>query len=167
MKSKLPLLDVSTPSSICRTQRRLRESRISRWMTSQNPRPSDRALYPPPNKCCSSPRPRGSGVRAGPWKFWDVSPRLAFWLLAIIVVLRCYDGHPMPDWPYGITLNALISVLSTVMKATMTFVLTESLAQLKWSWFNAGNRLSDLALLDAASRGAMGAFVVLFRFIPR
>lgn len=88
-------------------------------------------------------------------------------LVAIIVVLFKFDGRPMPDWPYGITLNALISVLSTVMKATMAFVLAESLAQLKWSWFRRGNKLSDLALLDAASRGAMGALVVLFRFLPR
>ncbi|KAJ5112561.1 hypothetical protein N7532_000606 [Penicillium argentinense] len=72
-------------------------------------------------------------------------------LIAIIVVLFKYDGRPMPDWPYGITLNALVSVLSTVMKATMAFVLTECLAQLKWSWFHSGNKLSDLAILDAAS----------------
>lgn len=88
-------------------------------------------------------------------------------LVAIIAVLFYYDGRPMPEWPYGITLNALVSVLSTVMKATMAFILTESLAQLKWSWFRDGNKLSDLALLDAASRGVMGAFVVLFRFLPR
>jgi hypothetical protein len=73
----------------------------------------------------------------------------------------------MPEWPYGITLNALVSVLSTVMKATMAFIFTECLAQLKWSWFRGGNKLSDLALLDAASRGAAGAFIVLFRFLPR
>jgi hypothetical protein len=73
----------------------------------------------------------------------------------------------MPEWPYGITLNAVVSVLSTVMKATMAFILTECLAQLKWSWFRVGNKLSDLALLDAASRGAAAAFIVLFRFLPR
>ncbi|OOQ85978.1 hypothetical protein PEBR_23361 [Penicillium brasilianum] len=88
-------------------------------------------------------------------------------LVAIIVVLFYYDGKSMPDWPYGITLNALVSVLSTVMKATMAFILTECLAQLKWSWFRGGNKLSDLALLDAASRGAAGAIIVLFRFLPR
>ncbi|KAL4807997.1 hypothetical protein BDV18DRAFT_167820 [Aspergillus unguis] len=88
-------------------------------------------------------------------------------LVAIIVVLLHYDGQPRPQWPYGITLNALVSVLSTVMKASMAFILTESLAQLKWSWFRGGNKLSDLALLDAASRGVLGAFVVLFRFLPR
>jgi Protein of unknown function (DUF3176) len=88
-------------------------------------------------------------------------------LVAIIAVLFYYDGKPMPQWPYGITLNALVSILSTVMKATMAFILAESLAQLKWSWFRDGNKLSDLALLDAARRGVMGAFVVLFRFLPR
>lgn len=88
-------------------------------------------------------------------------------LVAIIAVLYAYDGKPMPDWPYGITLNALVSLLSTVMKAAMAFPITEALSQLKWSWFNRGNKLSDLSALDAASRGAIGAFMVLFRFLPR
>ncbi|KAL4946708.1 hypothetical protein BDV06DRAFT_231788 [Aspergillus oleicola] len=108
-------------------------------------------------------------------KFWGASWTLEIlgcltsivFFVAIIAVLFYYDGRPMPQWPYGITLNALVSVLSTVMKATMAFILTESLAQLKWSWFRDGNKLSDLALLDAASRGVMGAFVVLSRFLPR
>ncbi|KAL4923316.1 DUF3176 domain-containing protein [Aspergillus undulatus] len=108
-------------------------------------------------------------------KFWGANWTLEIlgcltsivFLVAIIAVLFYYDGRPMPQWPYGITINALVSVLSTVMKATMAFILTESLAQLKWSWFRDGNKLSDLALLDAASRGVMGAFVVLFRFLPR
>ncbi|CAI7572678.1 unnamed protein product [Penicillium glandicola] len=88
-------------------------------------------------------------------------------LAAILVVLYMYNGKPMPDWSYGITLNSLVSVLSTVMKATMVLIVTESLSQLKWSWFSKGNKLSDLALLDAASRGPAGAFVALFRFVPR
>lgn len=88
-------------------------------------------------------------------------------LVGIFVVLYEFDGQPTPDWPYGITLNALISVLVTIMKAAMAFPITEALSQLKWSWFNEGNKLSDLALLDAASRGAVGALVVLFRFLPR
>lgn len=88
-------------------------------------------------------------------------------LVAIVAVLYVYDGKPMPDWPYGITLNALVSVLSTVMKAALAFPITEALSQLKWSWFNRGNKLSDLSALDAASRGAFGAFLVLFRFLPR
>lgn len=102
------------------------------------------------------------------WSWEIVSCVIAIGSLAgIIVVLYVFDGQSTPDWPYGITLNALISVLVTVMKAAMAFPITEALSQLKWSWFNEGNKLSDLALLDAASRGAVGAVVVLFKFIPR
>ncbi|KAJ5408174.1 hypothetical protein N7509_002057 [Penicillium cosmopolitanum] len=108
------------------------------------------------------------GFWGSSWTFEIIGSIISIaFLVGIIVVLFKYDGQPMPDWPYGITLNALISVLSTVMKASMAFVLTECLAQLKWSWFHSGNKLSDLALLDAASRGVAGAFFVLFRFLPR
>lgn len=111
---------------------------------------------------------QATGFCGSSWVLEVVSSVLAVAaLVAIIAVLYVYDGKPMPDWPYGITLNALVSVLSTVMKAAMAFPITEALSQLKWSWFNRGNKLSDLSALDAASRGAIGAFMVLFRFLPR
>ncbi|KAE8394979.1 hypothetical protein BDV23DRAFT_169020 [Aspergillus alliaceus] len=87
-------------------------------------------------------------------------------LVAIIVVLYDYNGKPMADWPYGVTLNAVISILTTLMKAAMAFPITEALSQLRWPWSSQGNKLSDLALLDAASRGAIGAALVLMRCIP-
>ena len=136
----------------------------------------------PPDSAPGSPRPstpltpneqafvraQSSGFWGAGWS-WEISSCvLAIGaLVGIIVVLYVFDGQSTPDWPYGITLNALISVLVTIMKAAMAFPITEALSQLKWSWFNEGNKLSDLALLDAASRGAFGAFIVLFRFIPR
>lgn len=102
------------------------------------------------------------------WNFEILNCLIAVgFLVAIIVVLYNFDGKPVPDWPYGITLNALVSVLSTAMKAGMVCIATESLSQLKWSWFNQGNKLSDLALLDAASRGPAGALIALFCFVPR
>ncbi|KAJ5633356.1 hypothetical protein N7490_009695 [Penicillium lividum] len=88
-------------------------------------------------------------------------------LIAVIIVLENYDGKPMPEWPYGITLNALVSLLSTFMKAAMAFAITEGLSQLKWSWFTQRNQLSDIVLLDSASRGPLGAAIVLLRFLPR
>ncbi|PYI04662.1 hypothetical protein BO78DRAFT_462472 [Aspergillus sclerotiicarbonarius CBS 121057] len=113
-------------------------------------------------------QPRAAGFWGAGWAWEIVSCVIAVAaLVAIIVVLYNYDGQPIPDWPYGITLNALISLLVTVMKAAMVFPITEGLSQLKWSWFNRGNRLSDLSLLDAASRGAVSATLVLFRFLPR
>lgn len=136
----------------------------------------------PPESQPSSPRPLSpltpneqAFVKAQSTGFWGAgwSWELASCVIAIgslvgiIVVLDVFDGKSTPDWPYGITLNALISVLVTVMKAAMAFPVTEALSQLKWSWFNEGNTLNDMALFDAASRGAVGAVVVLFRFIPR
>lgn len=132
----------------------------------------------PPDSAPNSPRPltpneqalvqAQSGFWGAGWS-WELSSCFIAIgaLVGIIVVLYEFDGQSTPDWPYGITLNALISLLTTVMKAAMAFPITEALSQLKWSWFNSGNKLSDLALLDAASRGAVGAVVVLFRFIPR
>ncbi|PKY05453.1 hypothetical protein P168DRAFT_233986 [Aspergillus campestris IBT 28561] len=86
---------------------------------------------------------------------------------SIVAVLAWYDGRPMPDWPEGITLNAILSVLTSIMKAAMVLIITEALSQLKWSWFNQRKQLSDLAVLDAASRGTPGAILVLTRFMPK
>ncbi|KAE8385910.1 hypothetical protein BDV23DRAFT_164216 [Aspergillus alliaceus] len=111
---------------------------------------------------------QGSGSLGTSWLWEILSCVIAVAsLAAIIVVLYMYDGKSIPDWPYGITLNAVISLLTTLMKAAMAFPITEALSQLKWSWFSRGNQLSDLALLDAASRGAIGAVLVLLRFVPR
>ena len=86
---------------------------------------------------------------------------------SIVAVLAWSDGRPMPDWPEGITLNAILSVLTSIMKAAMVLIITEALSQLKWSWFNQRKQLSDLAVLDAASRGTPGAILVLTRFMPK
>ncbi|OJJ67567.1 hypothetical protein ASPBRDRAFT_47625 [Aspergillus brasiliensis CBS 101740] len=113
-------------------------------------------------------QPRSSKFSLSGWTWEIVSCVVAVAaLVAIIIVLYNYDNRPMPDWPYGITLNAVVSVLVTLMKAAMIFPITEGLSQLKWSWFNRRNQLSDLSLLDAASRGAFSATFVLFRFLPR
>lgn len=88
-------------------------------------------------------------------------------LVTIAAVLRAYDGISLLDWPYGITINALVSILVIMMKAAMMVPLAEGLSQLKWSWFRKPVKLYDLALIDAASRGAVGAGRAMFHFIPR
>ena len=123
----------------------------------------DPPLTPPEREPVPSPEKWSSN-----WTLELLSCVLSLgFLVAIIVVLVSYDGKPIPDWPYGITLNALVSVLSTFMKAATAFAVAEGLSQLKWSWFTRRNTLSDMALLDAASRGPLGAAMVLFRFLPR
>ncbi|KAL2797288.1 hypothetical protein BJX66DRAFT_335191 [Aspergillus keveii] len=85
-------------------------------------------------------------------------------IVAIVLVLRRYDGRQQPGWQ-GISLNSLLSWLSTVAKAYLLFSLTESLGQLKWAWFSSKNHpLSDLKVFDSASRGGfLGALELIWR----
>ena len=47
-------------------------------------------------------------------------------LIAICIVLRVHANKPLPEWPYGITINALIAILTVVLKACVALPLSES-----------------------------------------
>ncbi|POS72857.1 hypothetical protein DHEL01_v208754 [Diaporthe helianthi] len=104
--------------------------------------------------------------KTGSW-FWEVVATLfAIGAVASIVALLArYEGKPLPSWPYAITLNALIAVLTTVANAAMAVPLSSGLGQLKWERMKNGYaRLADMEVLDEASRGAWGAINMLLRF---
>ncbi|KAF2219797.1 hypothetical protein BDZ85DRAFT_41258 [Elsinoe ampelina] len=84
-------------------------------------------------------------------------------LTGVIVLLLVYDGKPTPEWPRVITINSAIAVLTTVMKGTMIFAVSEGLSQIKWTAFMQPRLLSDLSAFDSASRGPWGAFLFLLR----
>ena len=46
-------------------------------------------------------------------------------LFAIIITLYSHNGRPLPDWPFGISVNALVSVFAVILKVTMLVVVTE------------------------------------------
>ncbi|KAK5937970.1 hypothetical protein PMZ80_009559 [Knufia obscura] len=83
--------------------------------------------------------------------------------IAIYAVLGAFDGRPNPSFKYGLTLNALISILATTSKVALIFAVSNALSQLKWVWFNGDNnhRLLDAELFDEASRGPLGAIKIL------
>jgi hypothetical protein len=73
------------------------------------------------------------------------------------VILRKYDGQQQPAWR-GVSLNTVLSWLSTAAKACIALPLTSALSQLKWVWFAKRARpLSDLKVFDNASRGVYGS----------
>ncbi|OJJ98496.1 hypothetical protein ASPACDRAFT_1857753 [Aspergillus aculeatus ATCC 16872] len=84
-------------------------------------------------------------------------------IVAIAAILNHYDGQQQPDWP-RVSLNSVISWLSTIASAGLMFALTNSLGQLKWVWFaRQKKRLSDLKPFDSASRGGvMGSLELLW-----
>ncbi|KAH7391646.1 hypothetical protein BKA64DRAFT_747158 [Cadophora sp. MPI-SDFR-AT-0126] len=83
-------------------------------------------------------------------------------LVAIVIVLNHYDGQPSPKWPYEITLNTLVSVFSTLLKALMMMAVAECISQLKWIWFKDPRSLMDLTTFENASRGPWGSAQLLF-----
>lgn len=82
-------------------------------------------------------------------------------LIAIICVLNQHDGQPLPEWKYGITLNALVSVLSTILKAAAVMPLAVGISQAKWLWYAEPRPLKDIETFDDASRGPWGSLLLL------
>ncbi|KAK1813629.1 polynucleotide adenylyltransferase [Friedmanniomyces endolithicus] len=81
---------------------------------------------------------------------------------AIVVLLSHYDGKPLPNWKYGLTMNGVISILAVVTKASMMLPVAETLSQLKWCWFWKTHRpVCDFESFDGASRGPWGSLMML------
>ncbi|KFY10144.1 hypothetical protein V492_05157 [Pseudogymnoascus sp. VKM F-4246] len=85
-------------------------------------------------------------------------------LMATIIILAKYEGKPIYNWPYKITLNTVIAVLATVAQVSLMVPVTSSVSQLKWLWFNEKPRpLVDFETIDSASRGPWGSLLLLGR----
>lgn len=78
---------------------------------------------------------------------------------AVIGLLAFYDGKTVPTWYYGLTLNALVSVLATLFKGTLLMPIASSIGQL--AWLRLGKkpsmRLDSFCAYDRASRGPWGS----------
>jgi|SRR3569833_572287 len=84
-----------------------------------------------------------------------------FSLAGLAVLLAVYDNKPVFTWN-GVTLNAIVSVLSTTSKASLMLAVTESTSQWKWVLFFRGGRpLIDFDRIDRASRGILGSWRLL------
>jgi hypothetical protein len=83
-------------------------------------------------------------------------------LVAIMIVVGAYDGQRIPQFISGLTLNTIISVLSTASRSSLIFVASATIGQLKWCWLKRSPRpINDIQAMDNASRGPLGAFEVL------
>ncbi|KAF7510290.1 hypothetical protein GJ744_006786 [Endocarpon pusillum] len=61
-------------------------------------------------------------------------------------------------------MNRILSVLATVLKGSMLFPVCACLSQLKWLWYHRTTQtLDDFEVFDAASRGPLGAALLLYR----
>ncbi|KAI9890304.1 MAG: hypothetical protein M1814_004214 [Vezdaea aestivalis] len=83
---------------------------------------------------------------------------------AIISVIKALEGKPVRNVFGALTLNGLIQILSTILKAALLMPVAEAIGEQKWLWFATGpKRLSDIGEFDLASRGPRGSLRFLFR----
>lgn len=61
------------------------------------------------------------------WWLWELLGCVVAsgFLAATFAVLSAYDGRPLSDWPYTITINSFISFFVTVLQATMLISVSE------------------------------------------
>jgi hypothetical protein len=79
----------------------------------------------------------------------------------LVAILATFNGKPRPQWPSKISVNALVSVMATVLQGCLMLPITESISELKWHWYKAPRPLADLETFDAASRGPWGSFLFM------
>ena len=55
------------------------------------------------------------------WWFWEIVGMILNLgaTVAIVAIFARYNDKPLPKWKYGITLNAMLSVLSTISKVRL------------------------------------------------
>ncbi|KAF7523254.1 hypothetical protein G7054_g11816 [Neopestalotiopsis clavispora] len=96
------------------------------------------------------------------WAWEAVNAVLLFiMIIATVITLRLHDGQPVPDWPFSITINAMVSTYALVFKGNVALILTSCIGQLQWSWYRSRHVLGDIALFQDAGRSPYGALIWL------
>jgi hypothetical protein len=85
-------------------------------------------------------------------------------LVAIVGILITFNHRALPQWPYQINLNTLISIFSQISSTALLGPLTECISQLKWLWFTRRSQpLHDFESFDSASRGPWPSFLLIWK----
>lgn len=113
--------------------------------------------------------PRRLSFNIVPQAIWNStwSPMVGAWLASIVIVLALaillgrYDGKPYTSWTFSITLNAVVSLLATLMFIFIMSSVSLCLGQLRWSHFRSPQPIRDLDAFDGASRSALGGLKLM------
>ncbi|KAL4740403.1 hypothetical protein BDV11DRAFT_204324 [Aspergillus similis] len=97
------------------------------------------------------------------WLFEGMSSLLAMGIvIAIAVIFWKMDGKRLDEWRGPVSLTATISILTTAYASALMHSVSSFIGQLKWLHFKDGpRRLSHLETFDKASRGVLGALLLL------
>jgi Protein of unknown function (DUF3176) len=67
--------------------------------------------------------------------------------------------RPLSEWKLAISINAVVSILTTIAKSALMLLVAESISHLKWCHYKSTQSVKDVQAFDAASRGPWGAMV--------
>jgi hypothetical protein len=75
-----------------------------------------------------------------------------------VAILWFMNDQPLDKWTTSVSLNAVISILTTACGTMLMHGVGESISQHKWLYFRtAPRRLDTFKMIDQASRGASGS----------
>jgi hypothetical protein len=81
-------------------------------------------------------------------------------MIAIVLIYVRIKDQPMSSSAAFLTWT---NVLGKVASAALIVPTTEALGQLKWNWFHNSKAMWDFEIFDKASRGPLGALMLLYR----
>lgn len=112
-------------------------------------------------------RPRRRFDRVGSWA-WEVGGcALSIVSIALLIGFLAYvDDKEYASWERSVSPNTVVSVISTVAKASMLVPVSSCLSQLKWTSYQNPTPLYHMQVLDQASRGPAGAIESLWTVTP-
>lgn len=96
------------------------------------------------------------------WQILGWISSLCFFI-AIFLVLRVWDGRPLPDLRFGITPNALIRLLATSTELFLLAPVNSAVGQLRWLRALRKRPMDDFRTIDKVSRGPWGSLLLLLR----
>ncbi|KAK2764807.1 hypothetical protein CKAH01_15746 [Colletotrichum kahawae] len=85
--------------------------------------------------------------------------------MLIFFVLAYHNWRPEPSFASIISINALVAVLATILRAGVLFVMFEVIGQSKWLWMSDPQSLRHVERLVNAGSGPWGSLMFLFHSI--
>jgi Protein of unknown function (DUF3176) len=111
------------------------------------------------------------------WWAWELISAIVCVVatVALIVPLARTDGSQQQSWEIGrtqLSLNALVAVISTVIRASLLLIVAGALNQSVWNWFatplrrrhhEEGRQLKDLETFGEAAANSWNSVKLLYR----